>query len=94
MSIKKIKEILDNNGAIKISREDIENNMKKYNIELLDAEDDSYELTAHFSVPGVPHKEQVLAIRELFKDVDGFSGVENPKDLIFVFSFTRPVELI
>ena len=93
MSYKKLKKILED-GYLKIYIEELRNKLKGHGINLENAEEENYEVTISYSIEGIPSKNQISEIKNLFKDNLDFEGIENPKDLIFIYRFNKLVELI
>ena len=93
MSYKKLKRILED-GYLKIYVDELKNKLKEHGIEIINAEEENYEVTISFSTNGTPSKNQVIEIKNLFKDYPDFEGIENPKELIFIDRFNKLIELI
>jgi len=93
MSYKKLKRILED-GYLKIYVEELRDKLNEQGIKLENAEEENYEVTISYSIEGIPSKNQISQIRNLFNDNPDFEGVENPKDLIFIYRFNKLVELV
>ena len=93
MSYKKLKSILED-GYLKIYVDELKDKLKEHGIGITNAEEENYEVTISFSIHGIPSRSQIVEIKNLFKDFPDFEGVENPKDLIFIYRFSKLVELI
>lgn len=94
MSLRKIKNILKENEYVKVSKKDMIKYFNKYGIELENIENENYEMVVELSIKGYPTKEQRNTIDSIFKSKRYFVGMTNPKDLIFIYRFSKLVELV